>query len=217
MSEAEKPYHHGDLRAALLARAEYKLAKEGAQSLSLRELAREVGVSHGAPRQHFRNKQTLLDALAEIGFQRLGQELSVAMAEEKGGFAENLTTFAQTYVHFASRHRALLDLMFASLHRPGADPTLRRANDLAFATPTALIANAQTSGEIIAGDPDRVAMAVLAALQGLAWVATSGTIGDRAVDEVVAGTIETLIFGLKPRPSTPMRAQRPNRTPTRAG
>jgi AcrR family transcriptional regulator len=140
MSEAGKPYHHGDLRAALLARAEYKLATEGAHSLSLRELAREVGVSHGAPRQHFRNKQLLLDVLAEVGFGRLGQELSAAMAEGDGSFIESLTTFAQTYVRFVSRHPALLELMFASLHRPGADPTLRQANDRAFAAPTTLIA-----------------------------------------------------------------------------
>jgi AcrR family transcriptional regulator len=211
VSGIEKPYHHGDLRAALLARAEYKLATEGAHLLSLRQLAREVGVSHGAPRQHFPNKQALLDALAEIGFDRLGQELSAAMAEDKGSFIDNLILFAQTYVRFASRHPALLDLMFASLHRSGADPALRQANDQAFAAPTALIAIAQSTGEIIAGQPDRVAMAVLAALQGLAWVATSGTIGDSAIDEVVAGTIETLIYGLKPRPSTARPGQRPNR------
>jgi AcrR family transcriptional regulator len=211
MLDAGKPYHHGDLRAALLERAEYKLATEGAQSLSLRELARDVGVSHGAPRQHFPNKQALLDALAEIGFERLGQDLSAAMAKDRRSFTDSLTVFAQTYVRFASGHRALLDLMFASLHRPGVDATIRQANDRAFALPITLIANAQTNGEIIAGDPDRVATAVLAALQGLAWIATSGTIGDRSVDEVVAGTIETLIYGLKPRPSSARRPPRPTR------
>ena len=73
MADPGKGYHHGNLRAALLERAEHKLSREGAHTLSLRELARDVGVSHGAPREHFRNKQALLDALAETGFQRLGQ------------------------------------------------------------------------------------------------------------------------------------------------
>ena len=209
MVDPGKPYHHGDLRAALLARAESRLATEGPSSLSLRELAREVGVSHGAPRQHFRTKQALLDALAESGFARLGQELDAAMAGNDGSFIESLTVFAQTYVRFAARHPALLDLMFATLHRSGADPGLRQANDRAFAAPTALIANAQATGDIVDDDPDRVAMAVLATLQGLAWLATSHTIGNRSVDAVVAGTIETLTYGLKPKRSSTSRRQRP--------
>src|SRR6202011_1583088 len=129
MGESARRYHHGDLRAALLSRAETELSRGGAGSLSLRELARDVGVSHGAPREHFRTKQALLDALAETGFQRLGHELEAAMAGNQGSFSERLTAFAQTYVRFASRQPALLDLMFTSLHRPGSDPSLREAND----------------------------------------------------------------------------------------
>jgi AcrR family transcriptional regulator len=201
MADPGKRYHHGNLRAALLARAEHKLSREGAHTLSLRELARDVGVSHGAPREHFPNKQALLDALAETGFQRLGQELEATMASNHGSFTERLTVFAQTYVRFASRQPALLDLMFASLHGPGADASLREANDRAFAAPIALIANAQANGDIIADDPDRVAIAVLATLQGLAWLANSSIIGDRPIDTVVAETIEMLTHGLKPTPS----------------
>ena len=123
------------------------------------------------------------------------------MADNKGSFAERLTVFAQTYVRFAGRQPALLDLMFASLHRPGADPSLREANDRAFAAPIALIADAQANGDIVADDPDRVAIAVLATLQGLAWLANSSVIGDRPIDTVVAETIETLTNGLRPTPS----------------
>ena len=201
MADPGRRYHHGSLRAALLARAEHKLSRDGVHTLSLRELARDVGVSHGAPREHFRTKQALLDALAETGFQRLGHELEAAMAASPGSFTERLTVFAQTYVRFASRQPALLDLMFTSLHRPGADPSLRKANDRAFATPIALIADAQSNGDIAADDPDRVAMAVLATLQGLAWLANSSVIGDRPIDTVVAQTIETLTNGLQPTPA----------------
>ena len=49
----ERLYHHGNLRAALLEQAELTVREQGAQALSLRELARAVGVSHGAPRRHF--------------------------------------------------------------------------------------------------------------------------------------------------------------------
>ena len=73
-----RTYHHGNLRAALLDCAEQTLAAGG--ELSLRELARKVGVSHGAPRRHFADKQDLLDALALDGFQRLGPQLAAALA-----------------------------------------------------------------------------------------------------------------------------------------
>jgi AcrR family transcriptional regulator len=192
-------YHHGNLRAELLARAELTLARSGVDGLSLRELAREIGVSHAAPRQHFRDRQALLDALAERGFARLGGELNTAMGAAEGNFAARLVIFAQAYVRFASAEPALVDLMYASLHRPGADPRLREANDRAFAAPIALIARAWAAREIVADDPDRVAMAVLAVLQGLVALVTTGLIGDRPVDDVVAGTIGTLVHGLRPR------------------
>src|SRR6202008_3979614 len=120
-----RPYHHGNLREALLDRAEGTRRERGVQELSLRELAREVGVSHAAPRRHFADKQALLDALAEEGFERLGRELREAMdaaggADESGGsgavggsFEARLDAFARAYVRFATRDAALLELMFA--------------------------------------------------------------------------------------------------------
>ena len=78
---ATRSYHHGNLRAALLEEAERALAS--GRELSLRELAREVGVSHAAPRRHFADKQALLDAMAQDGFERLGAELGEALAAAK--------------------------------------------------------------------------------------------------------------------------------------
>ncbi|WAP58220.1 helix-turn-helix domain-containing protein [Streptomyces sp. S465] len=60
-----RPFHHGNLRAVLLDQAELVLRERGIDALSLRELAREAGVSHGAPRSHFIDRNALLDALAE--------------------------------------------------------------------------------------------------------------------------------------------------------
>ena len=69
-------YHHGDLRAALIARAAEVVVADGVGALSLRELARDLGVSHGAPSRHFPDKQALLDALALDGFERLRVDLA---------------------------------------------------------------------------------------------------------------------------------------------
>ncbi|MCU1684192.1 MAG: TetR/AcrR family transcriptional regulator [Amycolatopsis sp.] len=198
MAETVARYHHGNLRAALLECAERKLETTGVGGLSLRELAREVGVSHGAPRQHFPDKQALLDALAVYGLERLGRRLDDVLGVRKDDFGARLVAFARAYVEFATRHPALLELMFARKDRADV-PELREANDRAFAAPSKLIADAQAEGEIDSADPDRVAMAVLATLQGLAAVITSGMIGDRAVDTVITGTIETLLNGLRRR------------------
>src|SRR5436305_12882615 len=95
---SDRPYHHGSLRSALLAAAERTVRERGVQDLSLRELAREVGVSHGAPRRHFPDRQALLDAVAETGFARLGSELRAAVAGAGDDFPERLRTTATAYI-----------------------------------------------------------------------------------------------------------------------
>jgi AcrR family transcriptional regulator len=197
-TETVRPYHHGNLRSELLEHAERVLASRGAGALSLRELAREIGVSHAAPRRHFADKQALLDALAEDGFDRLGVALRSAVAEAPApAFAPRLTALAKSYIRFATEHAALLEVMFAVKHRPGAGESLAAAGERAFEAPLALVAGAQAAGEIVPGDPERVSMVAWAALQGLAMLANSGMI--EVTDELVAGAVERLVLGLRPR------------------
>jgi AcrR family transcriptional regulator len=193
--DTARPYHHGNLRTALLAAAERSL---GQGDLSLRELAREVGVSHAAPRRHFADKQALLDALAEDGFERLGRELDASMAGAGASLREQLAAFARAYVRFATEHGALLDLMFAGKYRPGAD-RLRAAADRAFAPALTLFVAGQASGDVVAGDPERVGIVALATLHGIASLANNGILGDADLDEVVDEAVERLVDGLRPR------------------
>jgi AcrR family transcriptional regulator len=189
-----RPYHHGNLRAALLEQAEKALAD--GSDLSLRELARQVGVSHAAPRRHFADKQALLDALAEDGFERLGAALREALAPAER-FDDRLLAFARAYVSFATRHAALLDLMFAGKHRPGASDSLHQAADRAFAAPLALIAEGQAAGAVVPGNPEEVAIVAFAAMQGLASLANTGML--EADEDTVAAAVERLVLGLRPR------------------
>ena len=200
MAVSDRPYHHGNLRAALLACAEQTLSRDGAGELSLRELARQVGVSHAAPRRHFAGKQALLDALAQDGFERLGRDLREAMDAAGGRFDDRLLAFAHAYVAFATQHAALLELMFAGKHRPGAADSLRAAADRAFEAPLALIAEGQAAGAVVLGDPERVATVAWAALQGLASMVNSGMLdGGATLDDVVADAMHRLVLGLRPR------------------
>src|ERR1700726_4170865 len=81
-----RPYHHGNLREALLKAAEKALETAGAQSISLRELSRELGVSHTSPRRHFADRQALLDALALRGFERFDETLGGAAGKRGQDF-----------------------------------------------------------------------------------------------------------------------------------
>jgi AcrR family transcriptional regulator len=195
---ATRPYHHGNLRSALLEQAELTVGEHGAQALSLRELARDIGVSHAAPRRHFPDRQALLDALAEEGFERLGGELRQAVADAGTSFSARLHALSQAYIAFATRHAALLELMFAGKQRHGAD-RVRETADRAFATSLEVIAEAQVAGELPAGDPGRIAIVAFATLQGLAAMANGGMIDAAPVSEVVTDAIDQLLDGLRPR------------------
>jgi AcrR family transcriptional regulator len=194
-----RPYHHGNLRPALLSCAERTLSEGGLAQLSLRDLARRVGVSHAAPRRHFADKQALLDALAQDGFERLGRELREAMDAAGEEFDARLLAFAQAYVRFATEHAALVELMFAGKSRPGATDTVREAAASAFDAPLALIAEGQAAGEVAPGDPEHVATVAFAALQGLAAMVNSGMLDGAAIDRLVADAVERLMLGLRPR------------------
>lgn len=108
-----RPFHHGNLRAVLLEQAEVMLRDGGVDALSLRELARQAGVSHGAPRSHFIDRQALLDALSERGFDRLTEKITVAL-DSRGTLEERFRLVGHAYVDFAVDDAALVELMFAA-------------------------------------------------------------------------------------------------------
>ena len=191
---ASRPYHHGNLRAALLEQAEQTLREGGVDQLSLRDLARQVGVSHGAPRRHFSDRQALLDALAENGFERLGTELRAAVESAGGGFEDRLRATAVAYVRFAVRDSALLELMFAGKHR---DPSgaLHEAAERAFSVMIELIAQGQSSGALRAGDPERVGLVLFATIQGIAALVSAGTVAREQIDGLVSDATAYFVRG----------------------
>lgn len=193
-----RSYHHGNLRAALLARAEETVRERGVQALSLRELARETGVSHGAPRRHFGDRQALLDALAEDGFVRLGRALNAAVQEAGADSTARIQALAGAYVRFATRHAALLELMYAGKHREGAESVYAAAEE-AFAVALQVIADAQESGELVSGAPESLAQVALATLHGLAAMANSGMLAADELETTVPEAVERLLSGLRPR------------------
>ncbi|MFE5284461.1 TetR/AcrR family transcriptional regulator [Nocardia sp. NPDC056611] len=193
--ERARSYHHGDLRAELLRRAEETLRGGGIERLSLRQLARDTGVSHAAPARHFRDKQALLDALTVAGFDRLGAGFEKAAAA--GTFLERLRAMAHTYLRFAIDNPELLALMFARKNSP--TPAIEEAAARAFTVPIEMVTDAQARGEVVPGEPRRICLSAVAALQGLAAILGSGLVDAAEADGLFDEMVTHMLNGLRPR------------------
>jgi AcrR family transcriptional regulator len=124
-----KSYHHGNLRAELLSTAITQLQETGVDDLSLRALARAVGVSQTAPYRHFADKGELLAAMATQGYRDLLQDLSDAGATADDCPHAQLFAFAHAYVDYAARNPQLFKLMFGPAVQPTVKyPELRKAS-----------------------------------------------------------------------------------------
>jgi AcrR family transcriptional regulator len=199
MKASPRPYHHGNLREALLRVAEKTLETGGVQSISLRELSRELGVSHTSPRRHFADKQSLLDALALRGFEQFDETLARAAGKPGQDFKGRLTKLARAYVGFALKHPAMLSLMFEAKHRPDAPREILEAAEKAFTRVPSAFAEAQASGDVVSGDPSRLAIVVFSSLLGLVSMSTNGKFKGLSLDHLTGEIIERMILGFRPR------------------
>jgi len=127
IAPAAKPYHHGDLRNALLTEAERLLEAEGVAALTLRAVARGVGVTHAAPANHFGDLTGLLSELAADGHRRMGSELAAAVAAAGTDPVQRSRAMGGAYVRFAKAHSGLFTLMFRSERLDFQRPALQDA------------------------------------------------------------------------------------------
>ena len=164
--------------------------------MSLRELSRELGVSHASPQRHFATKQDLIDALAIVGFERLSSVVAKAAEARSQDFNARLTKAAFAYVGFALKHPALFALMFEAKRRPGTLPELRTALMAAFSHIPKILQEGQEAGKIVAGDPDRLALTIGAALHGLVAMSIEGKIKGAPLKAIVPETVEHVLKGL---------------------
>jgi AcrR family transcriptional regulator len=160
-SKDARPYHHGNLRQALLDAAVQAIAEVGPAAVSLRDLARRTGVSHAAPAHHFGDKAGLLTAVATDGFRRLAATLGEAY-QATGNFLE----VGVAYVRFAVTHRAHFEVMFRPELYHTDDPELVQARDAARALlypPAAEVTNGPDDGDDL-----RAGVAAWSLVHGLA-------------------------------------------------
>lgn len=121
-------YHHGSLRAALLAAALEMLEAEGLAQLSLRKVAGKIGVSHAAPAHHFPTFGHLLTALAAVGYQRFDASMKKARGRAARDPAAQMRAGEEGYLDFALANRALFRLMFDATLLDWTDADLMAAS-----------------------------------------------------------------------------------------
>jgi AcrR family transcriptional regulator len=143
-----KPYHHGDLRAALIDGAVKLVAERGARGFSLAELSRSLGVSAAAPYRHFADRDELLAAVALRALHAFAAALQ-AQSSESDPPEGRLAAMAAEYVRFAAGQPALFGVVFGlGLDKKQRHPELRRAYETVEAMLEACVA------ELCGDDPD---------------------------------------------------------------
>lgn len=175
---AGNSYHHGDLKSALLSAAQEIIGTQGADALSLRSIAAEVGVSHMAPYAHFKNKKALLQSVAGFGFRGLADQL-VKVKDDALSSAEQVLLYGVQYIEYAVANPQLYRLMLNQMHQAiesGATPSeavLDSVKDLAEGSkqPYLLLRNAFAKS--VSGDSDQDRAQVKASAQG-AWAMVHG-------------------------------------------
>ena len=202
------PYHHGDLRNALIQAGLEILSEEGANALSLRKVAKKAGVSHAAPYRHFADKETLIAAIAEEGFHKLTERMKEGMinlSDVPGDPPAQLVEVGWVYIQFALDNPDHLRVMFGGvIEKHDAYPALQSASKEAFAQLIAVIQTLQDREYIVKGLPIQLAVAMWSMLHGLAVLLIENQIPTTILEEtpkeqIIQICIKTLFEGLGER------------------
>ena len=185
---ARRPYHHGDLRRAVLAAALAEIEESGPAAMSLRSIARRAGVSHAAPAHHFGDKTGVLTAIAAEGYRLLASMTREAL-DNSGDFR----LVGAAYVRFAFDYRAHFEVMFR--------PELYRDDDEDFVAARGVAGNVLLEAvEIVTGDDEeRLWSGVVGAwsfVHGFATLWLNGNFYPEVTGdpiEVFAGAWQTLV------------------------
>ncbi len=162
-----KSYHHGDLKKALITTAVKMLQKVAASELSLRELARQAGVSQAAPYRHFKNKEALLAAISQEGFELKLKYMQEAVAAVGDNHDEAMYACAEAYLKMATLHPEHFKIMSSSSVLPTEEhPELLASAQDTIMFVMSVVERGQKAGIIGAGDPAHRSMHCWAVVHG---------------------------------------------------
>ena len=195
-----RSYHHGDLRAALLATTRALLADVGIEGLNLREVSRQAGVSHAAAYNHFRDKAGLVRAVADAAFMRLAAEMR-DVRSNPGDPLQLLKRMGVAYVGFAYRNPVEFKIMFRPELCGIVDELAALQSDEAYRLLIGAIEDCQRAGFIGAGPSEPIVLAAWSMVHGLSSLIVDGPNSRLAptldaAESLAQGCIDSLIAGL---------------------
>lgn len=200
---ASKPYHHGDLHQEILCAACDLLEKNNIASLSLRAVAKKVGVSHTAPYRHFKDKESLLAGIAGRGYVELATQLAEAVELYPTDPAAQLQEAGYRYVQLALKNPQCTQLMYSGL-LPCDDtyPDLKASGDTAFDGLKMIIEKGQSCGIFKKGDIELLALSAWSVIHGLTLLLISGTLPEILsipvdIRKLTSAVTSTTLEGLK--------------------
>ena len=201
---SEQAYHHGDLRNALILKGLDVLNEKGVSGLSLRQLARDIGVGHNAPYRHFKNKTELLEAIASVGFHRLNA-CNLRLELEFNTDAETqLFESGMQLLNMASEEPQLFNLMFGGhIELNDCGDELHKEAEESMQGLIKIITLGQSQDVFQQGDAVKKAVAAMAMVQGLAMMLSSSGLlhnmshNPQQLRALVLQVFDVMMMGLK--------------------
>ncbi len=170
MEKGKSPYHHGDLRSALIDAALDIINELGPRGLSIREVARRTRVSHSAPYRHFSDKDALILAVVERGFEIMAETVDQHKAEAGPDSADQFIGAGLAYITFAFNHPAYYRIMFSG-DLLVTSQLLQHTGKTIFETLVNDLKACQQLGIIRGGDPKTMAIGIWSTMHGFVTLA----------------------------------------------
>ena len=179
----EKKYHHGDLKNALIQAGIAVLARDGVNALSLREVARQAGVSHAAPYAHFTDKQALIAAIITEGYKLLSAKLEKEIAAWQEDVHRQLVEVAWAYMQFAIQESDIFKIMFSGALEHEKDyPEFVTHSQYTFQLVVKVVANCHRAGILRDQPPELMAVTVWGQVHGVISLIMMGQISHTILD-----------------------------------
>jgi AcrR family transcriptional regulator len=195
-------YHHGDLKAALIAETERMVAADELDRVTLDELSRRLGVARSAAYRHFRGKDELLCAVATRAFARMRGWWHDIRTDAALSTDERFRKLMRTYFRFALANQDCYRLMYREgLVGERESPELAAAREAVFAEVVALMEAGQRDGLVAAGDAEAQVLFCWAPFHGMASFVIDQHLPAELFESMLEWTIESMLRGLRTPPA----------------
>lgn len=196
-----KKYHHGDLENALIQAGVQILSKEGVAGLSLRKVAKRVGVSYAAPYAHFRDRQALIAAISTEGFKRLYAALDAAASAHADDPKQQLVEAALAYVQFAVDNTDIFKIMFSGvLEKEKEYPSFVESSRKSFERVVEIVRACQEAEVLPSAPPELMAVSVWGQVHGVVSLVLEGQVSHTVLHrfslrDIVLFSLDQVVIG----------------------